>query len=315
MALKSQKNGLKKTSNKRIIKKIILLLLSFILLFLFFRYTYTNDVFDKLKNANLGLIAIATFLLLVLPIIKAFRFEMLIRKSITSYNKIQNILVHYIVPIAGFFTPGKLGEGLKILIFKGKRKYAAAFFVIEKSIDVLVLLGLSIIGLIIFKFSYSLIILLILVFIFLIILIIKIRSIGPFLFNLIKKKNIAENLDKSSTSIGAVNWIYTLLFTLVNWIIDFSVVYLVALSVGIKINFFILIYIFSMSMIIGVISGLPGGLGSREISFLIIMQAFLNIDKGLILSFNIVLLFITYFIYIITYIIGFVVYNRLENKF
>jgi len=313
--LKSQKIGWKSISKiKNVIKKTFPFIISLILLGFFFRYTYSNNVITIIKNANIYFLMLAGIVFLFIPFVKALRFGMLIKNSI-EFNKKQNILIHYIVPIAGFFTPGRIGEGVKVLVLKDKRKYAAFFFLIEKILEMLAILVFSIIGLILFGFDRIFIVTVILVTLILVVITVNIKTIGYYLFKIIKRRKLARSIKNYSINIGIKEWFYIIMFTLIRWTLDFLTVYFIALAVGIKLNFFVMSFAFSVSTIMGFLSGLPGGLGVREFSILFILERFFSISRDLVFSFNILLIFIPYSLAIAGYIIGTIIYNRLRTQF
>ena len=313
--MKSQKIGWKSISKiKNVIKKTFPFIISLILLGFFFRYTYSNNVITIIKNANIYFLMLAGIVFLFIPFVKALRFGMLIKNSI-EFNKKQNILIHYIVPIAGFFTPGRIGEGVKVLVLKDKRKYAAFFFLIEKILEMLAILVFSIIGLILFGFDRIFIVTVILVTLILVVITVNIKTIGYYLFKIIKRRKLARSIKNYSINIGIKEWFYIIMFTLIRWTLDFLTVYFIALAVGIKLNFFVMSFAFSVSTIMGFLSGLPGGLGVREFSILFILERFFSISRDLVFSFNILLIFIPYSLAIAGYIIGTIIYNRLRTQF
>jgi uncharacterized protein (TIRG00374 family) len=117
------------------------------------------------------------------------------------------------------------------------------------------------------------------VLIVLVVLVMKYRSFGVRLLKITKKMPVLKRVSEGfidtfySVKIKKSGILKSLLLTSLAWIIDGISFYFAFLSIGIQMNPLILVGILSLSVIIGVASFLPGGIGSTEIVMVLLFGA------------------------------------------
>ena len=186
---------------------------------------------------------------------------------------------NFMIFISGFalgVTPGKVGELIKSQLLKNKfnisRSKTAPLVIVERFYDFSAIAIISLFGILVFEYSiYIFGILAIGISIFLIVT--SSEKIFLKFLNKIEKikflKNFSNELPKSFDVIqkSTRGKILPLSITLsvVFWFLDSIIAYLTLLSFGIDIiDYFVLMSIYTSSIILGVISFLPLGIGVVE---------------------------------------------------
>tara|TARA_Y100000996_G_scaffold172724_1_gene134237 strand:- start:2257 stop:3186 length:930 start_codon:yes stop_codon:yes gene_type:complete len=186
---------------------------------------------------------------------------------------------NFMIFISGFalgVTPGKVGELIKSQLLKNKfnipRTKTAPLVIVERFYDFFAIAIISLFGILVFEYSiYIFGILAIGISIFLIVT--SSEKIFLKFLNKIEKikflKNFSNELPKSFNVIqkSTRGKIFPLSITLsvIFWFLDSIIAYLTLLSFGIDIiDYFVLMSIYTSSIILGVISFLPLGIGVVE---------------------------------------------------
>ena len=186
---------------------------------------------------------------------------------------------NFMIFISGFalgVTPGKVGELIKSQLLKNKfnisRSKTAPLVIVERFYDFFAIAIISLFGILVFEYSiYIFGILAIGISIFLIVT--SSEKIFLKFLNKIEKikflKNFSNELPKSFNVIqkSTRGKIFPLSITLsvIFWFLDSIIAYLTLLSFGIDIiDYFVLMSIYTSSIILGVISFLPLGIGVVE---------------------------------------------------
>ena len=186
---------------------------------------------------------------------------------------------NFMIFISGFalgVTPGKVGELIKSQLLKNKfnipRTKTAPLVIVERFYDFFAIAVISLFGILVFEYSiYIFGILAIGISIFLIVT--SSEKIFLKFLNKIEKikflKNFSNELPKSFNVIqkSTRGKIFPLSITLsiIFWFLDSIIAYLTLLSFGIDIiDYFVLMSIYTSSIILGVISFLPLGIGVVE---------------------------------------------------
>ena len=186
---------------------------------------------------------------------------------------------NFMIFISGFalgVTPGKVGELIKSQLLKNKfnipRTRTAPLVIVERFYDFFAIAVISLFGILVFEYSiYIFGILTIGITIFLIVT--SSEKIFLKFLNKIEKikflKNFSNELPKSFNVIqkSTRGKIFPLSITLsiIFWFLDSIIAYLTLLSFGIDIiDYFVLMSIYTSSIILGVISFLPLGIGVVE---------------------------------------------------
>ena len=213
------------------------------------------------------------------------RWNLLLKNSAIDIPLKDNFMIF----ISGFalgVTPGKVGELIKAELLKNKfnipRSKTAPLVIVERFYDFFAIAIISLFGILVFEYSiYIFTILSIGIIIFLTITFSE-KLFLKFLQKIEKIKflrNFSSELPKSFTIIqkstrGKILPL-SIILSVIFWILDSIIAYLTLLSFGIDIiDYFVLMSIYTSSIILGVISFLPLGIGVVEGS----MVGFLSLN-------------------------------------
>lgn len=287
-------------------KNLIRVFFLAIVVVIFFKWINLIDAVKYLKFLRWEYFILALLFLVILEILKGLRYYYL-AKNYTEIDFKRTIIMHLITPILGRATPSKLGESSKIFMLGGKKKELGFCYILERMSDVMLLLIISLFSVLMFTqlvFAYIAI-----VFIAVIILIIVWKSekiLNFFLRGNLFEKRWFIGFLKQLKLIQLARFI---LYTVVIWLVFFLSVYLTGISMNIKISFLIITLTYAISQLIGNASGLPGGLGSRELIFAFLLSSY-GIPKGLAGIFAIVVIFATLLIESITAVMGYIMLRK-----
>ena len=203
------------------------------------------------------------------------RWNLLLKNSAIDIPLKDNFMIF----ISGFalgVTPGKVGELIKAQLLKNKfnipRSKTAPLVIVERFYDFFAIAIISLFGILVFEYSiYIFTILAIGIIIFL-----TITSSEKLFLKFLQKiekikflRNFSSELPKSFTIIqkstrGKI-FPLSIILSVIFWILDSIIAYLTLLAFGIDIiDYFVLMSIYTSSIILGVISFLPLGIGVGE---------------------------------------------------
>ena len=203
------------------------------------------------------------------------RWNLLLKNSAIDIPLKDNFMIF----ISGFalgVTPGKVGELIKAQLLKNKfnipRSKTAPLVIVERFYDFFAIAIISLFGILVFEYSiYIFTILSVGIIIFL-----TITSSEKLFLKFLQKiekikflRNFSSELPKSFTIIqkstrGKI-FPLSIILSVIFWILDSIIAYLTLLAFGIDIiDYFVLMSIYTSSIILGVISFLPLGIGVVE---------------------------------------------------
>ncbi len=271
--------------------RVFLLFLSFTILFVLLYLSDVWKVIAVISNANLYYIFFAFMLSLFLMPVRTFRWRMLLEKIKIHVKFTKLFPVYMSGMLVSNLTPGKIGEPFKNYALKKTSgvsisKTLPSVF-IERVFDVFSTIILSFIGIFMLTLPGRVgIILFAVVMLYLLSIIIisyisakksRIYNFSKKIFRLfwwlplIKKfeiflEDFAEKFNRSIIKYKDVKILLkSFILSMGIWIVEGFIVYLCFLSIGINVNILAAVSFLTISMLIGVVSFLPGGLGSSEV--------------------------------------------------
>ena len=221
------------------------------------------------------------YLLFIIPLIPLTWGVLFLRWNLLLKNSAIDIPLkdNFMIFISGFalgVTPGKVGELIKAQLLINKfnipRSKTAPLVIVERFYDFFAIAIISLFGILVFEYSiYIFTILSVGIIIFL-----TITSSEKLFLKFLQKiekikflRNFSSELPKSFTIIqkstrGKI-FPLSIILSVIFWILDSIIAYLTLLSFGIDIiDYFVLMSIYTSSIILGVISFLPLGIGVVE---------------------------------------------------
>lgn len=296
-------------------KHYVKIIFAILILIIFLKLAKIKDFSFIINSLSNHLFWLSCTLLIFAQIIKAVRFQLLISEYNIKIPFIKNLLIHFIVPIVGLLTPSKLGEVTKVILINKEKKKVGFCFILEKLIDLEILLILAVIGIYRFTISINSIFLVIPIVIVAIIALINFDRIFNFLF----RRFIKTKLEKKwfITNLGLFlkpKHITILVLGVLVWIFTIYAAYNLSLITGIEfkeIKYFDFCSVYASAILVGIISGLPGGIGSRETAISLLFFQIFKIDIKIGGIFSILVLFTTYITFSVVGIISYFIFNSI----
>ncbi len=261
-------------------KKFILIIIGAVVIYsIFLIFSDINTVYDKLKNFDTQFLPLILLTIFSSWMVLFIRWHIILRSSNIKIPLKNNILIY----LAGFtlsISPIKSGELIKSILLKNqfgiKRTISAPLVLIERFYDIIGTIAIALLGITFLGFEYIPVLFVVLILSFLVIFLIYSKSNFKYILRIFNKitflKKFSLSLENSQTSIrtslNKKTAICSSALTILYRFVEAIGIYLVFLSLGINlINYFELAAMYSMSVILGSVSMLPGGLGVTEGSF------------------------------------------------
>ncbi|MCE5213719.1 MAG: UPF0104 family protein [Methanobacterium sp.] len=272
-------------------KQFYVLLFSILLLVILILWIGPSNIVKALETANWWFILLAAVIHLVVVWIRSLRWGFIINQT-TEFKK--NFIVKTIGLFAGNFSPMKsAGEVLTALVGKKINEISLSeglsAGLTERFFDLAIVGSLLIIsGLLLPKIRFIAILggALSLTVMFVVYLINWREGSGVWLYDKIHplisklpiKKEVLDNLyhrlteglqgmiSYSNTFSTTKNLSFVFILSLMSWLLECVRLYTVFYAFNLEINFLAIVIIFLLANVIGILSALPGGIGSIEIS-------------------------------------------------
>ena len=259
-------------------RKIIFIIIATIIVYaIFLLVTDINKIIDKIINFNIFYAPFIVGLVICSWMIVYYRWHLMLKLLGINIPHRSNFQIFLIGTSLGI-TPGKMGELFKSQILKDKydipRTKTAPIFLLEKFLDLSSALVISSLGIIFFQEMCYLIV----GGLFLVFLIIKIFSsknlfqkfihfIEKFKFFKKYSESISSSQEIFSDMIRKKEVIVFGLLSIAYWIVIGSAAYLILLGLGFEaLSILNIISSYSISLVIGALSLIPGGIGVAEAS-------------------------------------------------
>lgn len=289
---------------------------SALVLWLVYSYLGTPETWELFKQADLQWIIAGAGCVVMVQVVKAWRFRelgLVMDRPIPFYRC---LLAHLIVPILGFITPGKLGEGAKIFYLNASKRELGYLFIVERIQDLIMLLMVAGMGFAFSDFYFISYLVLASVVLGGIIVFLKLDwFLNFFTRKFLKKEYFSENwfMDRTRQLMKPRFFLATTLTVLV-WFVTFGSSFCFARAVGISLAYPKIALVFSWAVIMGLLSSLPGGVGVREGGITVLMDTIYAIPRATGAALAAVNLAVHYVVLTITAIVGYAAFSLLKRK-
>lgn len=201
------------------------------------------------------------------------------------------------IQILGFtisnFTPGKAAEPAKAVLLKAAKDISVssslASIIWERIMDVIVLILFSVAAISTLSLGSNFVLAAFGVAVFIIIIIVSVgvlysERFGRKLFSFVKKLPLLRKLPNNfmdlfyKTKISRSRLAKSFIISFITWLILGVVLYFSLLAFGVGVSPFILSGIVALSIVIGIASSLPGGLGTTEV-VMIFLLGLVGVDQ------------------------------------
>jgi len=281
--------------------KILTFLIAIILFGAIIYFSNITKVIEVLSKSNVYFIVLALISGVILIVLKSFRWKFMltfINVHASFYNAFSSFNAALFL---GNITPGRLLEPIRGYLLKLKMKCSFSettlLVVAERVIDILIYIVFSIITIEIVKTqlpeNIARISLITLSAAFVIsvigLFVLNSKKFTLKFFTLISKfpivkkfRNKISSFSKKFSSafykiMSVKKLTLTLVITCIIWIFEGLVLYFALLSIGIQLSILVCIGFVCLSILIGLLSFLPGGLGSTEVVLILLISS-LNIS-------------------------------------
>jgi glycosyltransferase 2 family protein len=250
-------------------------------------YANPQKFFLLVSQSNYTLLGFALIVSTINLFVRVLKWQVLLDKI--SFRTL--IPIQLLGTAISNFSPGKIAEPVKCILLKLKTGLAVSntlpSIILERLVDITVLLLLSLIGIIFFlPLSGSLALLSLLSFTLFVIVIAVVclffynESFRRKLFNFFRKlplinklpENFIDNFSKNS--VKSRRLLLSFCITILAWILEGVVIYLSLMALGVSLNPLVLATIFALATLIGVATTLPGGIGSTDAVMIIFLGSF-----------------------------------------
>jgi uncharacterized protein (TIRG00374 family) len=280
--------------------KKILPIFSIALLVILLYFSDLPSVVDVLLKTNMLLVSMALAILIASVFVRILRWKLFLRNlnidstwSECSYSYMPALFLSN-------FTPARVGEPIRSYFLKKMKGVSMSktipSVIVERAMDVISLVILGIFILFTFNLGYM-----VYVDVLLVILIIvagiallrnervagrvfeiffRIFSFHPKLKEAGKRKGEITGRFHSGFRIKKSILSVVFALSLLIWISEGVIFYLAFLSIGVSLPLFLITSIFAFSILMGVITFLPGGIGSTEFVFALILSTYIPLSQA-----------------------------------
>ena len=245
------------------------------LYFIFLVISDLGEVYAQLNKMDTNYLPIILLLIPLCWIVLFTRWNLLLKNS-NVYVPVKDNLKIYLSGFALSITPGKVGELIKSQLLKNKfgipREKTAPIVLVEQLYNIIGIIGVSILGIWYFEFGTQIILIAASLLGIILILISSKRLFEKFLTLLSRIKFLSQYTSAFSNSYDVLRkstrgWVvvYASALSIAFWLIESVIAYFVLLSFGVNhIEFLSVITTYTSSIILGVASFLPLGIGVVE---------------------------------------------------
>lgn len=279
----------------------ILPLISIILLAALLYFSDLNSVVSVILRANLILILLALAVESSNTFIKVIRWKLFLKNLKISCTLRECAYSYLPALFLSNFTPARIGEPFRAYFLKKIKKTSMSnvipSIIIERSLDVFTLVLLSLFILLTFNLGYMIYfnigLVIVIIFIGLTVLksekfLTKLLNFGFKIFSFYPKlRKMGEGRGdvvgrfKRGFKIKKTILFVIFLLSILSWSLDGLVFYIAFVSIGIELPLFLVVSIFAFSVLMGVITFLPGGIGSMEFVFVLILSSFIVTSQAM----------------------------------
>ena len=253
----------------------IVIIATIALYFTFLVISDLGEVYAQLNKMDTNYLPIILLLIPLSWIVLFTRWNLLLKNS-NVHVPVKDNLKIYLSGFALSITPGKVGELIKSQLLKIKfgipREKTAPIVLVEQLYNIIGIIGVSILGIWYFELGAHIILIAASLLVILLILISSKRLFNKFLTLLSRIKFLSQYTSAFSNSYDVLRkstrgWVvvYASALSIAFWLIESVIAYFVLLSFGINhIEFLSVITTYTSSIILGVASFLPLGIGVVE---------------------------------------------------
>ena len=229
---------------------------------IFVKWTNLSASLSSLCSIDLVFFGMALILVLGFNLLKGIRFCMLLQASGIRLSFLHTFLVSEMTLIVGRITPAKLGEGIKVMYIDAKKTDLSFCFVLERLADFISLFFFALFSLSLFSQFMPSVVLFGAGIIAVIAAMMYSDRLLKFFFkqNVLEEKWFINGLKKLSIS----DWATYISLSICIRLGVLVLPVLIGRSLGIHLDIITTFALYSVAILVGNLSALPGGFGARE---------------------------------------------------
>lgn len=267
-----------------------------------------GTVFNSMKNAHWPYLTAAFFLLIGFHLLKAIRWQFLLRGKSIDLPLRQCYLIYVIGLYWGLITPGRMGDLIKAYYIKKEgHPFSDGIIVslMDRILDIFIFLGFSILGFLqlyaIHIKSFKISMIHVLGFCLVIFLCFVLYHKKDFFLNKFFHLKFIKKLREEVTSfkqyfLKMAHWknsLFLIVFSIFAWFVYLMVIFILLVAFHVKITFFQTMICFFVSTLISFIPVSYAGLGTRDATLVFLFQSYgYPSENGILFSFSILLVYI-----------------------
>lgn len=248
-----------------------------------------TDMYNTFNTMGVNVLLIITVLAFEV-IVSSLRMKELMRRAYdVPLPSIMRIMFE--TTLFAVYSPGKLGELMKLDLFKSKgvkRAYCLASVIVSRAFDLVVVLLMSLGALLSLGVSATQVALLVAAAALALVAAFALHRFG------VLKGFFSGVMQSFRTLLSVRSVVAVSVLTAALWAADASLPYIVLRTLGHDVDFFQIATIYFASVIIGVVSMIPGGLGASDFSFSYGMNRLLGVPEADAVSSIVMLRIITF---------------------
>lgn len=260
------------------IKRNIFFVLGFatLIYFIFIVFFDSNSILEIFQKISISIFLQSLLYIIISLILKFIRWHIYL-KQLEIKIDLKNSVLIFLSGLIMSISPGKVGELLKSYLIKDRfnvpKSKTFPVILAERISEFISLVIITIIGIFIYNFDISKIFIPIVLIILIFVLFLN-QSLKDRLLQYLSRSSFLKSrinkIDLFHSSIvelfKPIIFIKIQILSLLAWLAEFYAFYIIVSIFDENISYYFATFVYSISMIIGAISMLPGGIGTTEAS-------------------------------------------------
>jgi len=275
--------------DKTILNKIFPLIGILILAFLFYTIGIENLI-NSIRGTNTIFIFLAIPVYILGLLLQTEKWHYLMKTQKINVSRLKTLRAYTVGLVYGFITPGKVGSLIRVSYLKedSGKSFTTCLTntILDRFLDLFAVFALAVVGSFFFAYSFSGLLPVMLLTLLGLIFLITLATSKSFLTKILSfvhktlipkkyKEKAADSFREFITTLPSKKQlVFAYLFTLFNWVVIYSSVFLLSKAFWINIPYPYLITMVPIGTIIGLIPITISGLGTREATIVILFSQF-----------------------------------------
>ena len=316
--------------SRKFIGKAVIFLVSILIIVLILSFADLKEVYANLRLITYFDILVALLIMTTSMLLRVFRWRLILSDE-KKVSFVRITPVYFLGQAIAGFTPGNIGDPVRSVILKKTEgipiSNSIKSIMAERITDLLAVIFLSLYVLVFYlggyiggvKIGYGILLVLILTMM----LLLFSRRCSFFILNMLarlfrRNEKLSRFIDSfiesfCNSRMRKRTFLSAMVLALILWILDGMIFFYIFERLGMNLEAGFVISAFALSVIIGLITFLPGGIGSFEGSFLILLIS-AGVEKNTAIAGIFITRFMVYAYPLILAYISFLTIRKMTNK-